>query len=423
MLFLVDAALVHGLSFTAQTSVRRRDLGSIMPRSRSTIPWVIGIMLTLWQGADSRSKLGCGTDRVTEYEALAQRTGKQVVTVAVAQYGLLRNNCSAYVYERLFAQLPTSKKYVYIVDHFMHSNELFGGHEGKYRKVSTTKIAGGDPAKETIDLFIFEDFPACRFATTPQEFVDMQIEPQMAGTCNKYGDYWGDKTCGVTLNYLRGLYSQKQVHGMIVAHEHTRKQKYDIVVMLRPDVLFTRQLNLKYFDSAADGLFGKPQKAILFTPSWSTWGGANDRFMLGARGSVMHALQRLDYTVAYCARKNGKLHSETFLKWVITNYTQWENAVTKAEGGTPKLVEWQVVHAFFFRRLRATSALVGAQYLNKRMQRLPVDSIPYCTKEEVDKMMREWAPIVDVLSPAYPESVGVQENRLSRWRIPTPFGH
>ena len=62
------------------------------------------------------------------------------MTVAVAQYGLLRNNCSTYNYERLFAQLTLSEKYVYVIDHFIHSNEIFAGHEtGKVRKKVTTQ--------------------------------------------------------------------------------------------------------------------------------------------------------------------------------------------------------------------------------------------------------------------------------------------
>ena len=388
-----------------------------MPRSSSTIPWLINIIFMLWQGADSHSKLGCGTDRIGEYEAIAAMAGKQVVTVAVAQYGLLRNNCSAYIYERLFAQLPTSEKYVYVVDHFIHSNELFAGHEtGKYRM----RVAGGDPNKASIDPFIFEDFPECRFAATPQEMVDLAVEPQLAATCGKYGDAWGDKTCGVTLNYLRGLYSQKRVHEMIVAHEHTTKRKYDIVVLMRPDVMFTRQLNLKYFDATADGLFSKPQKSILFTPNWAMWSGANDRFMLGARDGVMHTLQRLDYTAHWCANVNkGPLHSEHFLFWLLNNYTQWAGTELKTADGAPKLVEVQAVHAFFFRRLRATAALVGTQYLNKcgtwaspgsknrcpaeTSHRTHADSIGFCSKHDVDRMMQEWTPLVDVLSPAHIE--------------------
>ena len=70
----------------------------------------------------------------------------------------------------------------------------------------------------------------------------MEVGSQLAKTCGKYGDAWGDKSCGVTLNYLRGLYSQKRVHEMIVAHEHSVKRKYDMVVLIRPDDLFTRLL-------------------------------------------------------------------------------------------------------------------------------------------------------------------------------------
>lgn len=75
------------------------------------------------------------------------------MTVAVAQYGLLRNNCSTYNYERLFAQLTLSEKYVYVIDHFIHSNEIFAGHEtGKVRKKVTTQQL------PSLILFGFLDF-------------------------------------------------------------------------------------------------------------------------------------------------------------------------------------------------------------------------------------------------------------------------
>ena len=92
-------------------------------------------MLKLWtvvvlicNGVQSERR-GCGTDRLAAYTEFAVKSGKQVVTVAVAQYGLLRNNCSAFVYDQIFAQLPKSEKYVYVLDHFIHSNEIFAGHE------------------------------------------------------------------------------------------------------------------------------------------------------------------------------------------------------------------------------------------------------------------------------------------------------
>eukprot|EP00729_Bicosta_minor_P022493 gene22493-10074_t len=319
-----------------------------LQRSSSSKHWTffrIAISLTVlqWNGAQS-ARRGCGTDRLAAYTNFAANSGKQVVTVAVAQYGLLRNNCSAFIYEEIFAQLHKSEKYVYVLDHFIHSNEIFAGHEsGLVRK----KVSGGNPNSAKIDLFIFEDYPECRFATTPQELVDMEVEPQLAKTCGKYGDAWGDKTCGVTLNYLRGLYSQKRVHDTIVAHEHSVKQKYDMVVIMRPDVLFTRQLELKYFDETADGLFAKPAMHKTFSPSWATFNGYNDRFFMGARDGVMHVLSRLDHVAE---------------------------------------------------RLRANAGLVEAQYLGKSEKKVPLDSLKICSEKELMKYTRDWAPVIDFLT-------------------------
>lgn len=223
----------------------------------------------------------------------------------------------------------------------------------------------------------------------------MKIEPTLAQTCGKRGDAWGDRSCGVTKNYLRALYSQKRVKETIVAHEHARKQKYDIVVLMRPDVLFTRQLNLKYFEETADGLFGRPRAHRTFSPDWATFYGFNDRFLMGARDGVMHAMARLDYAVTYCDKFKVNLHAEKFMRWVVQNYSKWANLDMKNEDGTAYRFENQLVHSFYFRRLRANAGLVAQQYLKKGEARLPIDTIGTCSKAHVAEEVEGWTPIVD----------------------------
>jgi len=337
-----------------------------------------------------RERLGCGTDRLPAFTDLAGKQGKKVVTVAVAQYGLLRNNCSAYVYEQIFAQLHKSEKYVYVLDHFIHSNEIFAGHETGSVRI---KVAGGNPNNAKIDLFLFQNYPECRFATTPQELVDVEVEPQLNKTCGVYGDAWQDKTCGVTLNYLRGLYSQKRVHDTIVAHEHATKRKYDIVVLMRPDVLFTRQLELKYFDETADGLFATPTMHKTFSPDWAQFNGYNDRFFMGARDGVMHVMSRLDNVVKFCDERKRALHSETYMKWVLDTYTSRVNSEHATAGGSGHLFSVQVVHSFYFRRLRANAGLVGAMYFKNSeiLNQLPLDKLATCSESELKRYTRDWA--------------------------------
>lgn len=226
----------------------------------------------------------------------------------------------------------------------------------------------------------------------------MEVEPQLAKTCGKYGDAWGDKTCGVTLNYLRGLYSQKRVHDTIVAHEHSVKQKYDMVVIMRPDVLFTRQLELKYFDETADGLFAKPAMHKTFSPSWATFNGYNDRFFMGARDGVMHVLSRLDHVAEFCDVRKRALHSEIFLKWLLDAYTHRENSERLHADGSHHTFSVQVVHSFYFRRLRANAGLVEAQYLGKSEKKVPLDSLKICSEKELMKYTRDWAPVIDFLT-------------------------
>lgn len=341
------------------------------------------------------AKTYCGTDHIVEYNATAAMAGKSVVTVAVASYGLFRNNCSAYTYKHIFAPLSSSTRYAYAVDHFLHSNELFAGYEaGNVR----SKLPS-----PPVSLNTYMDYPACRSAATPQEVVDMEIQPYLAATCGTYGDAWGDLNCNTTRNYLRALASQKRVRTMILAHERTAKLKYDIVVLMRPDVLFTRPLDVKYFDAIARGLFRRPQVLTMFTPNWAMWSGANDRFLLGARDGVLHAMQRLEYAVHWCDNvRQGPLHSERFLFWVLNNYTRWISAGPTNQ----RTVEVHAVHDFFFRRLRVSSRLMHADYLNncgtwlkphlkeacpnETSRKTRADEIPWCSRREVEAMVQEW---------------------------------
>ena len=232
----------------------------------------------------------------------------------------------------------------------------------------------------------------------------MEVESQLAKTCGKYGDAWGDKSCGVTLNYLRSLYSQKQARAIIVAHEHSVKRKYDMVVLMRPDVLFTRQLELKYFDETANGLFEKPPMHKSYLPSWAPGttaelgfaAGYNDRFYMGARDGVMYAMARLRHVAEYCDTHQQSLHSERYLKWLLDTYIRRINSERTNSDGSRQLntsiQSLQTVDSFYFRRLRANGGLVGQMYLLNEKERTPLDDLMVCSEHELAKYTKDWAP-------------------------------
>ena len=61
---------------------------------------------------------------------------------------------------------------------------------------------------------------------------------------------------------------------------------------------------------------GKPEADII-TPSWSLWGGYNDRFCVATPEAALVYMNRIHEVENYC-RELGNFHSETLLKYAMT---------------------------------------------------------------------------------------------------------
>ena len=118
----------------------------------------------------------------------------------------------------------------------------------------------------------------------------------------KHGDPWVDNFKSLD-NLLRQLYSLEQVTKMW-------DETFDFVIYCRPDVKFTKRLDTQWIKDLSDNQ--------IITPSFDSFGFMNDRFAIG-KPSVMKIYGNRR-NLAYEYSQRNKLHSETFLKYVIDRH-------------------------------------------------------------------------------------------------------
>jgi hypothetical protein len=117
------------------------------------------------------------------------------------------------------------------------------------------------------------------------------------------GDPW--KNNGNSLfNLLRQLNSLK-----IVTKMHEDKD-YKCYIYLRPDLKYLNNLDINLIKNLRDDTF--------YTPKWGKFCGLNDRLGFGSKNIMVEFGYRLDKALEYSKIK--KLHSESFLKYIMEKY-------------------------------------------------------------------------------------------------------
>jgi hypothetical protein len=123
------------------------------------------------------------------------------------------------------------------------------------------------------------------------------------------GDPWSNNPRESLKMYLRQLDSLRHLAFGLDAHG----RKSDLLIVLRPDVMFREPMNAK--DIVAN--YRAHPKKIL-TPGWGTYGGCNDRMAVGNRRVMVPYLLRGARLRGYVNLGN-RPHAEKFLKFAIPN--------------------------------------------------------------------------------------------------------
>jgi hypothetical protein len=120
------------------------------------------------------------------------------------------------------------------------------------------------------------------------------------------GDAWPENRGVSLMNHLRALHSQKLVTGLWTKSRHA----YRCVIYLRPDMVYIDPLDMQAVKGA---LRVPPGKSVVYTPSWQSAPGYNDRMAVGSVAAMRAYGMRSDGALAYA--QGNRVHSETYLKY------------------------------------------------------------------------------------------------------------
>ena len=112
------------------------------------------------------------------------------------------------------------------------------------------------------------------------------------------------------MNLIRQFNSLQQVWKLC----EKNNKKYDCYLFLRPDLKYTKKIDIKQVVDACSN------NNTIYTPSWSTFKGLNDRMALGDYNSMKVYANRINYVNNYLEITNKPLHAERFLKYVLDKH-------------------------------------------------------------------------------------------------------
>lgn len=120
----------------------------------------------------------------------------------------------------------------------------------------------------------------------------------------KNGDPWNDN-----FKSLKNLLCQLNSLNLVTGLWKNTNKKFDLIMYVRPD--------LQYNQLCINDLLTSLNEQCVLTPSFHMFGGLNDRIAIGPP-EYMHIYgSRLLFADSYSTTK--KLHSETFLKYIVTS--------------------------------------------------------------------------------------------------------
>lgn len=137
---------------------------------------------------------------------------------------------------------------------------------------------------------------------TNQESFLSSLSVQFIELLKIKGDAWNDNFISFT-NFLCQLNSLQ----IVTNQWKTSNNNYDLVLYLRPDLL--------YNELQIQDLINSKEKQCILTPNYHLYSGFNDRIAIGPPALMDYYGNRFNFLLEYSKIK--KVHSESFLKYVI----------------------------------------------------------------------------------------------------------
>ena len=299
--------------------------------------------------ADSEPPKRCGIQNVPHDPAQGTR-------VALALFGLVRNNATALNFERfLLAPLLDDTKEKYTIDVVLHANVAS----------RITNARSGEALQKLPGYGAWRRFAPCRWTLEDQDALDARLQKFKRQVMKVTSDTYHDDGQSI-MNLLRALHSLRESGRLVEAREHATGLRFDVVASVRVDTIFTREVPAPVFAFAK-----KSPVAKIFVPHFgcSINGDLvlNDRFALGQRQEMLYVyLNRIETLITYHVNKSETRHVG------ISGERHLLNAVSDKHIPVARLFE------FCLRRVRAGGRIWYKLFVSQDGHTCPLEETDQC---------------------------------------------
>ena len=198
---------------------------------------------------------------------------------------------------------------------FMHTWKLKNNKQHKWNTTITKEIDYDEYKLLPIDFFKIQK---------QQKFLEtLNIEHYYYKQESiKHGQIWwgdlnikGESPPRMIINYLCALESQKRA--LLMVEKYVKKgNKFKYVMFIRPDAKFENKIPIRKLNVILEKT---PNNKNILIPNFGHFGGFNDRFAITHYNEAYIYGKRIDELANYRKIK-GRLHSETYLKYIIDKH-------------------------------------------------------------------------------------------------------
>lgn len=207
--------------------------------------------------------------------------------IAIAMYGIPRAS---------HITMPVIQKYFIDAANKLGECKVF---YHLYAQTQVTNVRSGENTAMPADAYL----PFDKFDGELEE-PDRCLETWKFAETKQFGDHYNDDFRSIR-NLIHQLHSMRQVTQKVSAW------KPDLVLFLRPDLLYHRGFSKKEISTT----FANPARCIL--PAWQWWGGYNDRFSLCGKNIFEAYGSRIELATDFSKSTGRPMQAERLVRFAL----------------------------------------------------------------------------------------------------------
>ena len=276
--------------------------------------------------------------------------------IALALFGLVRNNATALNFERfLLAPLLDEKQEKYTIDVVLHANVA--------NRITNARTA--ESLQKLPGYGAWRRFAPCRWTLEDQDALDARLQKFKRRVMESTSDTYHDDGQSI-MNLLRALHSLRESGRLVASREHATGLKFHVIASVRVDTILTREVPASVFAYAKHSTVAK-----IFVPHFgcSINGDLvlNDRFAIGQRQEMLHVyLNRIETLTNYHVNSSETRHVG------VSGERHLLNAVADKHVPVARLFE------FCLRRVRAGGRIWYKLFVSQDGHTCPLEETDFC---------------------------------------------